>query len=52
MGKVEKTKRQSSVYQNVLSEAATQRCSKNMPQIYGRTPMPKCDFNKVGKQLY
>ena len=22
------------------------RCSKNMQQIYRRTPMPKCDFNK------
>ena len=22
-------------------------CSENMPQIYRRTPMPKCDFNKV-----
>ena len=24
------------------------RCSENMQQIYTRTPMPKCDFNKVG----
>ena len=23
------------------------RCSENMQQIYKRTPMPKCDFNKV-----
>ena len=23
------------------------RCSGNMQQIYRRTPMPKCDFNKV-----
>ena len=22
------------------------RCSENMQQIYRRTPMPKCDFNK------
>ena len=28
------------------------RCSKNMLQNYRRTPMPKCDFNKVAKQLY
>ena len=28
------------------------RCSENMQQIYRRTPMPKCDFNKVAKQLY
>ena len=27
-------------------------CSENMQQIYRRTPMPKCDFNKVAKQLY
>ena len=24
----------------------------NMQQIYRRTPMPKCDFIKVAKQLY
>ena len=28
------------------------RCSENMQQIYRRTPMSKCDFNKVAKQLY
>ena len=27
-------------------------CSKNMQQIYRRTPMPKCDFNKVAKRRY
>ena len=27
------------------------RCSENMRQIYRRTPMPKCDFNKVAKQV-
>ena len=26
------------------------RCSENMPQIYRRTPIPKCDFNKVALQ--
>ena len=26
-------------------------CSENMQQIYKRTPMAKCDFNKVAKQL-
>ena len=25
------------------------RCSENMQQIYRRTLMPKCDFNKVAK---
>ena len=28
------------------------RCSENMQQTYTRTPMPKCDFNKVALQLY
>ena len=28
------------------------RCSENMLQIYRRTPMRKCDFKKVAKQLY
>ena len=28
------------------------RCSENMQQIYRRTPMPWCDFNKFVKQLY
>ena len=41
----------------VIAEAAVQRyskknCSKKMQQIYKRTPMPKCDFNKVAKSLY
>ena len=28
------------------------RCSRNMQEIYRRTPMLKCDFNKVAKQVY
>ena len=28
------------------------RRSENMQKIYRRTPMPKCDFNKVASQLY
>ena len=28
------------------------KCSENTQQIHSRTPMPKCDFNKVAKQLY
>ena len=28
-----------------------ERCSENMQQIYRRTPIPKCDFNKVGKDI-
>ena len=34
-------------YRGVLRK----RCSENMQQINRRTPMPKCDFNKVAKQL-
>ena len=28
------------------------RCPENMQQICSRTPMSKCDFNKVALQLY
>ena len=28
------------------------KCREKMQQIYRRTPMPKCDFNKVAKQLH
>ena len=31
------------VFQSVLRK----KCSENMQQIYRKTPMPKCDFNKV-----
>ena len=31
--------------------ALRKRCSENMQQIYRRTSMPKCDFNKVTKQI-
>ena len=34
-------------FRGVLSK----RCSENMQQIYRRTPMLKCDFNKVAEQL-
>ena len=27
----------------------SKRCSENMQQIYRRTPIPKCDFNKVAE---
>ena len=27
-------------------------CFENMQQIYRRIPMPKCNFNRVAKQLY
>ena len=28
------------------------KCSENMQQNYRKTPMPKCDFDKIGLQLY
>ena len=28
------------------------RCSENMQQIYRRTPMPKCNFNKVSLEYW
>ena len=28
------------------------RYAENMQQIFRRTPMPKCDFNKVAMHLY
>ena len=28
------------------------KCYENMQQIYRRTPMPKCGFNKAANQLY
>ena len=28
------------------------RCSENIQQSYSRTPMPKCDFNKVAKSYF
>ena len=28
------------------------RCSENIEQICKRTPLMKCDFNKVANQLY
>ena len=32
--------------------ALRKRCFENMQQIYRRTPMPKCDFNKVASLQY
>ena len=36
----------------VLPKSDNKWRSENMQQIYRRAPMPKCDFNKVEKQLY
>ena len=35
-----------------LEGVLIKRCSENMQQIYRRTPMPKCNFNKNAKQRY
>ena len=40
--------RQKQPFRGVLSK----RCSENVQQICSRTPMPKCDLNKVALQLY
>ena len=47
-----KTERHNAKFEIFKTEAALQRCSETMQQIYGRTPMPKYDFNRVVKQLY
>ena len=40
------------VFQKQLSsDALKNRCSENVPQIYRRTPMPKCDFSKIAMML-
>ena len=36
-------------WSNLLKSSAM---LEHMQEIYRRTPMPKCDFNKVAKQLY
>ena len=33
------------------SGVLSKKCSEKMQQIYRRTPMPKCDFNKVDLQV-
>ena len=45
------------LYQSKLQKQSSRgvpikTCSKNMQQIYRRTHMAKCDFNKVALQLY
>ena len=35
-----------------LRGVSEKRCSENIQQIYRRTPILKCNFNKVAKQLY
>ena len=42
-GYVDRSSRPRGVFNN--------RWSENRQEVYRRTPMPKCDFNKVSKQL-
>ena len=39
-------------WEAALRGVLRKRCSRNMQQIYRRTPMQKCNFNKVAKQLH
>ena len=41
-----------SLPQKKPSRGVKKRCSQNIQQNYRRTTIPKCDFNKVAKQLY
>ena len=40
------------VQKQPLRGVLKKRCSENMQQIYRRTPMPKCDFNKVVNNIW
>ena len=35
-----------------FSNLTVPQVMKKIQQIYKRTPMPKCDFNKIALQLY
>ena len=41
-----------STVEAALHGCSYKMCSENMQQNYRRTPMRKCDFNKVAKQFY
>ena len=47
-----KVERRKDVQKQPPIGAPRKRCSKNMQQIYRKTPMPRCNFNKVLKQFY
>ena len=44
---IKKTKLQKQLRRGVLIK----RCSENLQQIYRKTPISKCDFNKIGKKV-
>ena len=45
----EKSRQNISIQKQPPRGVPRKRCSKNIQQMYRRTPMPKCDFNKVAK---
>ena len=47
-----KVERRKDVQKQPPIGAPRKRCSKNLQQIYRKTPMPRCNFNKVLKQFY
>ena len=40
------------IHKQSSRDVLSKRCSENIQQIYRRTPVPKCDFNKTALQLY
>ena len=44
----DETKKQKQPFIGVLIK----KCSENMQEIYSRTPMPKCDYNKIDLQKH
>ena len=42
----------SNIQKEPSRDVLKKRCSENMHQIYGRTSMPKRDFNKFAERLY
>ena len=44
-------RKKSQTQKQPLKGVLKKRCFENMQQIYRRTPMSKCDFNKVALQL-
>ena len=40
------------IHQQLSRGLLRKRCSENIQQIYRRTPILKCDYNKVAMQLY
>ena len=48
----DKVARTNNLEEQPLRGVPKKRCSENMQLIYGRTAMPKCDFDKVASELW